>query len=46
MLPHSWMLKCLDNFEIADKSKLFHNNIMKYWEISGGEILGKVKIKQ
>ena len=48
MTPHSWILKCLDIFRIADNTKLFLENSMTNWEtelMAGGERMGKMKIK-
>ena len=47
MVPHSWILKCLDIFKIADNIKIFLKNSMQNWETvltAGGESLGKVRI--
>ena len=49
MVPHSWLLKCLDMFKIAENIKRVLCNSMNTWETeltSGGESLGKVKIKR
>ena len=49
MVPHFWILKCLDRFKIADNIKIFLKNSMTNWETeltAGGESLGKVRIKR
>ena len=48
MVPHSWIIECLDLFEVAENIKnLFVNSIEK-WKVrlcSGNSELGKVEIK-
>ena len=49
MVPHSWLLKFLDMFKIAEKIKRVLCNSMNTWKTeltSGGESIGKVKIKR
>ena len=49
MVPHSWILKCLDIFRVADNVKKLLRQSMLNWETelrSGNERLGTVKIKR
>ena len=49
MVPHSWILKCLDIFKVADNVKKLLRQSMLNWETeltSGNERLGTVKIKR
>ena len=49
MIPHSWILKCLDIFKVADNIKRLMRQSMIGWEnelTSGNEKLGSVKIKR
>ena len=33
MVPHSWVLKCLDIFQVADNFKVLLTNSMTNWKI-------------
>ena len=49
MIPHSWILKCLAIFKVADNIKRLMRKSMLGWGTeltSGNEILGSVKIKR
>ena len=49
MIPHSWIIRCLEIFKVADNIKKFIKNSMSHWETeltSGGQSLGKVKIQR
>ena len=49
MIPHSWILRCLDIFKVADNIKELMRQSMLNWETeltSGNEKLGSVKIKR
>ena len=49
MIPHSWILKCLDIFNVADNIQTLLRNSMKTWQTeltSGGTSLGNVNIKR
>lgn len=49
MVPHSWILECLNLFGIADNVKQLIQTTMKSWrtELSAcGELLGEVKINR
>ena len=46
---HSWILKCLEMFKVADNVKILLTNSMKNWKTeltSGGVSLGEVKVKR
>ena len=46
MVPHSWIIECLDLFGVAEKIK---RNSMEKWKVmlcSGNSELGKVEIKR
>ena len=49
MIPHSWILKCLEIFGVADNIAELVKNSMTEWETeltSGNKMLGKVKINR
>ena len=49
MIPHSWILRCLEIFGIAENIKSLRGNSMKNWETeltSSNQSLGRVKIKR
>ena len=49
MVPHSWILKCLDMFKVADNIKVLLTNSMTNWKTeltAGGVSLGEVKVKR
>ena len=49
MVPHSWILRCLEIFGIAENIKSLIGNSMKNWKTeltSGNQSLGRVKIKR
>ena len=48
MVPHSWIMECLDLLRVAEKIKSLLVNSMKKWKImlcSGNFELGEVEIK-
>ena len=49
LVPHSWIIECLDMFGIADNIKQLLIDSMKKWKTeltSSGEVLGEVEIKR
>ena len=49
MVPHSWIIDCLDLFGVAENIKRFLVNSMKKWKVmlcSGSSELGEVEIKR
>ena len=49
MVPHSWLIECLDFLAIAGNIKSLLVNSMEKWKVmlcSGNSELGKVEIKQ
>ena len=49
MVPHSWIIECLDLFGIAENIKSLLVNSMKKWKVmlcSGNSELGEVEIKR
>ena len=49
MLPHSWVVKCLEMFGIAKNVREFLKSSMQSWRTeltSGGHVLGTVKINR
>ena len=49
MVPHSWIIECLDLFGLAQNIKTLLVNSMEKWQImlcSGNSELGEVEIKQ
>ena len=49
MVPHSWIIECLDLFGAAENIKSLFVNSMEKWKVmlcSGDSELGKVEIKQ
>ena len=49
MVPHSWIIECLDLFGVAENIKSLLVNSMENWKVmqcSGNSELGKVEIKQ
>ena len=49
MVPHSWIIECLDSFGVAENIKSLLVNSMEKWKVmlcSGNSELGKVEIKQ
>ena len=48
MVPHSWIIECLDFFGVAENIKSLLVNCMEKWKkmlCSGNSELGKVEIK-
>ena len=48
MVPHSWIIRCLDLFGVAENIKSLLVNSMEKWKVmlcSGNSELGKVEIK-
>ena len=48
MVPHSWIIECLDLFRVAKNIKSFLVNSMEKWKVklcSGNSELGEVEIK-
>ena len=48
MVPHSWIIECLDLFGVAKNIKSFLVNSMEKWKVklcSGNSELGEVEIK-
>ena len=49
MVPHSWIIKCLDLFGVAENIKSLLVNSMEKWKVvlcAGNSELGEVEIKQ
>ena len=49
MVPHSWIIECLDLFRVAKNIKNFLVNSMENWNVmlcSGNSELGEVEIKR
>ena len=49
MVPHSWILECLNLFGVAENIKSLLVNSMEKWKVmlcSGNSELGEVEIKQ
>ena len=49
MVPHSWIIECLDLFGVADNIKSLLVNSMEKWKVmlcSGNSELGEVEIKR
>ena len=49
MVPHSWIIECLDLFGVAENIKSLLLSIMEKWKVmlcSGNPELGEVEIKQ
>ena len=49
MLPHSWIIKNMDMFGIAENLRKLVSDIMKSWNtdlMAGGKVFGNVKIKK
>ena len=49
MVPHSWIIECLDLFEVAENIKSLLLNCMEQWKVllcSGSSELGEVEIKR
>ena len=49
MVPHSWIVDCLDLFEVAENIKSLLVNSMEIWKVipcSGNSELGEVEITQ
>ena len=49
MVPHSWIIDCLDLFGVAENIKSSLVNSMEKWKVmlySGNSELGEVEIKQ
>ena len=49
MVPHSWIIECLDFFGVAENIKSLLVNIMEKWKVmlcSGNSELGEVEIKR
>lgn len=49
MLPHSWIIKCLEIFKIADNIKETIKKSMKEWKVqltSAGKELGEVSVRR
>ena len=49
MVPHSWIIECLDLFGAAEYNKSLLVNIMEKWKLmlcSGNSELGEVEIKR
>ena len=49
MVPHSWIIKCLDLFGVAEEIKSLLVNSMEKWKVmlcSGNSELGEVEIKR
>ena len=48
MVPHSWIVECLDLFGVAENIKSLLVNSMENWKVilcSGNSELGEVEIK-
>ena len=48
MVPHSWIIECLDLFEVAENIKSLLVNSMRKWKVmpcSGNSELGEVETK-
>ena len=49
MVPHSWIIECLDLFRVAENTKSLLANSMEKWKVmlcSGNSGLGEVEIKR
>ena len=49
MIPHSWLIKCMEIFNLAENSINLLKNSMKNWKVNlkcGEELLGNVDIKR
>ena len=49
MVPHSWIIECLDLFGVAENIKSLLLNSMEKWKVmlcSGNSKLGEVEVKQ
>ena len=49
MVPHSWIIECLDLVGVAENIKSLFVNSIKQWKVmlcSGNSKLGKVQIKR
>ena len=49
MVPHSWIIECLDLFGVAENNKSLLVNSIEKWKVmlcSGNSELGEVEIKQ
>ena len=49
MVPYSWIIECLDLFEVAENIKSLLVNSIEKWKVmlcSGNSELGEVKIKR
>ena len=49
MVPHLWIIECLDLFVVAENIKTLLVNSMEKWKVmlcSGNSELGQVKIKR
>ena len=49
MVPHSWIIECLDLFGVAENIKSLFVNSMEKWKVtlcSGNSELGEVEIKR
>ena len=49
MIPHSWLIKCMEIFNLAENSINLLKNSMKNWRVNlkcGEELLGNVDIKR
>ena len=49
MVPHSWIIECLDLFGVAENIKSLLVNSMEKWKVtlcSGNSELGEVEIKR
>ena len=49
MVPHSWIIQCLDLFGVAENIKSLLVNSMEKWKVMlclGNSELGEVEIKQ
>ena len=49
MIPHSWVIRCLEIFRVAENVRNLSGNSMKSWETeltSGNQTLSRVRIKR
>ena len=49
MVPHSWIIECLDLFGVAENTKSLLANSIEKWEVmlcSGNSELGEAEIKR
>ena len=49
MMPHSWFLKCLNRFGVADNLSALIESNMNGWKTeltAGGKVIGKVNINR